>query len=148
MFALDPKKIDIRRDEITIQALLDRLEKHLDELHYELERCWDDKHMSQFMESIIIQIPIMPIWIRINGNDDFTIVDGVKRVKALQQFISDGGRLSDLEYVTDLNDKTYVELPRSIQRRLLEANVQIYYICPGTGIQEAVNISNRIRKDY
>ena len=148
MFALDPKKIDIRRDEITVQALLNKLEQHLDEPHYELERCWDDKHMSQFVESIIVQIPIMPIWIRIDGNDDFTIVDGVKRAKALQQFMNNGCRLSYLEYVTVLNDKTYAELPRSIQRRILETPVQLYYICPGTGIQEAVNISNRIRKDY
>lgn len=147
MFALDPKKIDIKRDEITIQALLNKLEQHLDEPRYKLERRWDNKHMSQFVESIIIQIPIMPIWIRIDGNDDFTIVDGVKRAKALQRFISDGGRLSNLEYVTDLNDKTYAELPRNIQRRILETKVQLYYICPGTGIQEAVNISNRIRKD-
>lgn len=147
MFALDPKKIDIRCDETTVLALLDKLEKHLDEPHYELERRWDDKHMSQFVESIIVQIPIMPIWIRIDGNDDFTIVDGVKRVKALQQFISDSCRLSDLEYTTDLNDKTYAKLPRSIQRRILETKVQVYYICPGTGIQEAVNISSRIRKD-
>lgn len=147
MFALDPKKIDIRRDEITVQALLDRLEKHLDEPHYELERCWDSKHMSQFIESIIVQIPVMPIWIRMDGNDDFTIVDGVKRVKAIKRFISDGWSLFNLEYVTDLNDKTYAELPRSVQRRILETPVQIYYICPGTGIQEAVNISNRIRKD-
>lgn len=146
MFALDPKKIDIRRDEITVQVLLNKLEKHLDEPHYELERRWDDKHMSQFVESIIVQIPVMPIWIRIDGDDDFTIVDGVKRVKALQQFISDGCSLSDLEYIFDLNDTTYAELPRSIQRRILETKVQIYYICPGTGIQEAVNISNRIRK--
>lgn len=146
MIALDPKKIDIKRDEITIQALLDRLEKHLDEPHYELECCWNNKHMSQFVESIIVQIPVMPIWIRIDGNDDFTIVDGVKRVKALQRFMNDGWRLSDLEYVFDLNDKTYAELPRSIQRRILETPVQVYYICPGTGIQEAVNISNRIRK--
>ena len=147
MFALDPKKIDIKRADITIQALLDRIEKHLDEPHYELERCWDDKHMSQFIESIIVQIPLMPIWIRIDGNSNFTIVDGVKRVKALQRFMNDGWRLSDLEYVFDLNDKTYAELPRSIQRRILETPVRIYYICPGTGIQEAVNISNRIRKD-
>ena len=147
MFALDPKKIDIKRDEITIRALLNKLEKHLDEPHYELERCWDNKHMSLFLESIIIQIPIMPVWIRFAGNDDFTIVDGVKRVKALQRFLSDGWKLSDLEFVTDLENKSYAELPRSIQRRILETPVQIYYICPGTGIQEAVNISNRIRKD-
>lgn len=147
MFALDPKKIDIKRDEITVQTLLDRLEKHLNEPHYELERCWDDKHISQFVESIIVRIPVMPIWIRIDGNDDFTIVDGVKRAKALQRFISDDWRLSNLEYVTDLSDKTYADLPRSVQRRILETPVQIYYICPGTGIQEAVNISNRIRKD-
>ena len=147
MFALDPKKIDIKRDEITIQALLDRLGKHLDEPYYELERCWDNKHMSQFIESIIIQIPVMPIWIRIDGNDDFIIVDGVKRVKALQRFLSDGWRLSDLEFVTDLENKSYAELPRSVQRRIVETTIQIYYICPGTGIQEAVNISHRIRKD-
>ena len=133
MFALDPKKIDIRRDEVTVQALFER---HLDEPPYELTRRWNDKHMSQFIESIIVQIPVMPIWIHIDGND-FTIVDGVKRVKALQKFISDGGSLSDLEYVTDLNNKTYAELPRSIQRRILETKVQVYYICPGTGIQEA-----------
>ena len=144
MFALDPKKIDIKHDEITVQALFER---HLDEPPYELTRRWDDKHVSQFIESIIIQIPVMPIWVRIDGNDDFTIVDGVKRVKALQKFISDGWRLSDLEYVTDLNNKSYAEIPRSIQRRILETKIQLYYICPGTGIQEAVNISNRIRKD-
>ena len=147
MFALDPKKIDIKRDEITVRTLLDRLEKHLDEPHYALERCYDTKHVSQFIESIIVQIPIMPIWVRIDGNDDFTIVDGVKRIKALQKFISDGWRLSDLEYVTDLDNKSYAEIPRSIQRRILETKIQLYYICPGTGIQEAVNISNRIRKD-
>jgi len=147
MIALDSKKIDIKRDEITVQAFLNKLEKHVDEPHYELERCWDTKHMSRFIESIIIQIPIMPIWICFDGNSDFTIVDGVKRVKALQRFISDGWKLCNLEYVFDLNDKSYAELPRSIQRKILETPVQVYYICPGTGIQEAVNISNRIRKD-
>ena len=147
MFALDPKKIDIKRDEIALQALLNRFKKHFDEPHYELERCWDNRHMSLFIESIIVRIPVMPIWIRIDGNDDFTIVDGVKRIKALHRFLSDGWRLSDLDYVFDLNDKSYAELPRSVQRRILETPVQIYYICPGTDIQEAVNISNRIRKD-
>ena len=146
MFALDPKKIDIKRDEITVRTLLDKLEQHLDESHYDLERCWDNKHMSRFIESIIIQIPVMPIWISWDGNGDCTIVDGVKRVKALQQFISDGWRLSDLEYVTDLIDKSYTDLQRSIQRRILETPIQVYYICPSTGVQEAVNISDRIRK--
>ena len=147
MFALDPKQIDIKQDEITIQTLLDRLDKHLEEPHYELERCWDNKHMSQFIESIIIQIPVMPVWVRIDKPGKYTVVDGVKRLQALQNFIEDDWSLSDLEYVTELKDKTYEELPRSIKRRILETPVQIYYICPGTGIQEAVNISNRIRED-
>ena len=147
MFALDPKKIDIRLDTTDLQTALDRLHNITMETYYELERRWDNKHMSQFIESIIIQIPVMPVWVRIDKPGKYTVVDGVKRLQALQNFIEDDWSLSDLEYVIDLNNKSYAEIPRSVQRRILETPVQIYYICPGTGIQEAVNISNRIRED-
>ena len=147
MFALDPKKIDIRLDTTDLQTALDRLHNITMETYYEQERRWDNKHMSQFIESIIIRIPVMPIWVRIDKPGKYTVVDGVKRLRALQNFMEDDFRLSDLEYVTELKDKTYAELPRSIQRRIIETKVQIYYICPGTGIQEAINISDRIRKD-
>lgn len=141
---LDPKKIDIKTDTIDLQTALDRLHNITMETYYEHERRWDNKHMSQFIESIMIQVPVMPVWVRIDKPGRYTVVDGVKRLRALQNFIEDDWRLSDLEFVTDLENKSYTELPHNIQRRISKAKVQIYYICPGTGIQEAENISRRL----
>lgn len=144
---LDPKKIDIRHDEITVDMFMNRYKECLNEL-----RCsndWDNKQKSLLIESIILQIPSIRIWIHING-DNNTIIDGAKRAEVLYQFISGDLKLSDLAFLTELDDKTYAELPRSIQRRILETKIQIYYIGPGTGDLEAENISRRLkcRKEY
>lgn len=138
---LDPKKIDIRHDEITVDMFMNRYKECLNELHCSND--WDNKQKSLLVESIILQIPSICVWIRIDGNN-YTIIDGAKRVKTLYQFIGGNSKLSNLEFLTELDNKTYAELPRSIQRRILETKILVYYIGPGTEDLEAENISRRL----
>ena len=53
-------------------------------------------------------------------------------------------KLEGLEFLTELNGLTFKELSRKYQRRILETNLSIHFIEPGTPPNIVDNISKRI----
>jgi hypothetical protein len=115
----DPEKINIVTREPTIEQLLRRINKEELDLAPDFQRhanVWKDDAKSRLIESIIIRIPLPAFYVDATDEDKWLVVDGIQRLFTLKQFVNDKKlKLSGLEYLTNLEGKTYDELERRYQ---------------------------------
>ena len=95
------------------------------------------------MESCTVSLSriLLPL-IRLNTA---IIVDGLQRLSSLKEFILDQNfKLIGLEYLREFENKNYADLPRMLQRRILETEIIINSIEAGTPLDIKFYIFRRI----
>lgn len=92
---------------------------------YQRSTIWDRKRKSRLIESLLVNVPIPPIYLYEVEFNEYEVMDGLQRISTIIEYLSNDFVLQDLELWSDLNGYSYNELPeelkRSINRRYLSA---------------------------
>lgn len=94
---------------------------------------WNTVKQSRLIESLIINIPVLPIVIYEQRYDSHVVIDGKERLRAITNFYSNKLALTGLEVNTELNGCTYVTLPIRVRSLLNHRNLSFITIIPDTG---------------
>ena len=147
----DPTKIRVESRQMTVDLLLKRIEESEINLNTGFQRkpgIWKEPVQSRLIESLLIRIPLPAFYLDATDDEKWLVVDGLQRLTTLDRFVLKGNlQLSGLEFLKDLNGKTYSELPRKFQRRILETAIIVYLIQEGTPARAKFNIFKRINTE-
>jgi hypothetical protein len=93
----------------------------------------------------MLKIPLPLFYVSADKNDRLTIVDGLQRISAINEYVSnDSFSLRELEFLTELNGKKFSELPESMQIRIEETNLNCVVINPDSPPALQRNIFKRL----
>lgn len=78
--------------------------------HFQRHFVWDRTRQSKLIESIFLGLPLPSIYLSQYNDGRLTVVDGLQRITSIQKFLKNELRLTNMEYLTQCNGKTYKEL--------------------------------------
>lgn len=110
---------------------------------------WDDDHKTNFIESILIGIPIPQIFVAQKEDGKWDIVDGVQRVSTLLQFTGELPdypplKLGGTKYLPSLEDMTWESMPPDAKRLIKRARIGINIILTENSIQSQYELFQRL----
>lgn len=91
---------------------------------YQRRLRWSDTQKSLLMESLLLNIPIPPLFFFESELARYEVMDGQQRLNAIKEFLGGDFALRGLTVLSALNGRRYGKLPPRIKRSLDRASVQ------------------------
>jgi hypothetical protein len=85
---------------------------------YQRRSVWDTPKRSLFIESLLLNIPIPPIFLFEQALSRYEVMDGQQRLTAVADYYENGFPLRGLEKWSELNGLRFRDLPETLQRGL------------------------------
>ncbi|RKG94951.1 DUF262 domain-containing protein [Corallococcus carmarthensis] len=142
----DPKKIRVSTKPWSLRQAIDDIADSTIDLTPDFQRpsVWNEKQKSRLIESILLGIPLPAFYFNADRNGRMQIVDGVQRLSSITGFVNNKFELTNLEYLTDLNDKFWRDLEPTFRRRFHQTQIFVNVIEPETPSEVKFNIFKRI----
>ena len=146
-YPFDAEKISISNRKISLSNVLKRWERNL--IHaadmQRREDLWDIGKKSRLIESLMLKIPLPLFYAAENRNDNLFIVDGLQRLSAIKGYVLEKKyKLSSLEFLGELKDKSFDEIPDRMQMRINETELDFAIIGPDSPPAVQRNIFKRL----
>jgi len=110
---------------------------------YQRRRVWDFKKKSLLIESILMNVPIPPIFLLEYDFSRYEVMDGQQRLDAITSFYNDEFELSGLTYWSELNGLKLSKLPKLVLRLLNRRRISATMIVT-ENFQDGIEI-NKLR---
>lgn len=145
---ISEKKQDIKYDtrNYVIDYLIQQYEKgnFYIPLDYQRQFVWGDKEKCNFIESVLMGLPIPFMFFADTDDGRIEIVDGAQRTQTMIQFAQNDLVLKDLSVLTESNGFSFRELDPAIQRRFLNTSIRVVFLEEGTTEKVRQEIFKRI----
>lgn len=102
---------------------------------------WSDSKQSRFIESLVLEMPIPPIYVTETEEKQYDLIDGLQRISSYLHFrgilknaehldIKEGDKLKliDCDIVSELDGNTFDDLPSSLQIRIKRSFIRMQII--------------------
>ena len=97
---------------------------------------WGEEKQSRFIESLLLEMPVLPVYVMEVNPGEYELIDGLQRVCSYLRFR--GEQLDDTQeealvlkgcdFITDLDGKTFAQLPKALQIKLKRSFVRVQVI--------------------
>lgn len=137
------EQVKTRSLDISFNELMDMYKDGELEIDPEYQRLfrWSLENQSRFIESLILEMPIPPIYVIEKEEGVYELIDGLQRISSYLHFRGalpeDEDReimlcLTGCDIVTELNGYTYGKLPKALQIKLKRNFIRVEVIRKGS----------------
>ncbi len=151
IYPYDPSKadIDIREDPQTVYELVKRKwDRDLIQMpDFQRKYVWKPEQQSLFIESVLLNFPLPPLYINKDTKGKYIVVDGRQRITTLRRFLKNEFKLQGLRAFPELNGKNFEELiaiNSEYQTKIEDKKLLVYLIQPTVPMEMVYDIFNRI----
>lgn len=113
---------------------------------YQRKLAWKPQQQSEFIESLLIGLPIPFLFFYQMPDGRMEIVDGSQRMRAMRAFLREGLRLSDLILVPELNGFTFDDLPKDRRNKVEDVTIRTIVLDTSTDPSTRAEMFARINK--
>lgn len=140
------EELDIREEHLTIFGLIRKIKNGKIKMNPDFQRnfVWKKVQQSRFIESLILNIPLPPIYVSQDIDGNYIIVDGLQRTTSLRDFLNDEFALINLEAIPKLNGQKFSQLDSELKTRIEDKNLLLYILRPSVPMVVVYDIFNRI----
>src|ERR1039457_4400675 len=102
---------------------------------YQRRLVWEDQKRSLFIESLLLNVPIPPVFLYEWDLSRYEVMDGQQRLNSIVDFYGNLYPLSGLEKWSELNGLRYRELPKTLQRGLDRRRISVTVLLVGGTVE-------------
>lgn len=107
---------------------------------YQRRNRWDRKKKSLLIESLLLNVPVPPIFLFERDYNSYEVMDGRQRLQSITEFLEDGFSLSSLEFWKELEGKTFSKLPDVLRKGLLRRTISAIVLLAETKSTEEIDV--------
>lgn len=139
-------EIDVREDPFSIHELVRMIDGGRLILAPEFQRreVWDDTRRSRFIESVLLNYPLPPLYLNQRKDGAYLVVDGLQRTSSVYRYIKGKYALQELETLHWLNGLYYGELEPLAKARIEDRKLACYVLKPSVPFGVVHDIFTRI----
>ena len=114
----------------SVQYLYDLMKKGkiVLEVPFQRKQIWKPEQASSLLESIIMNVPIPPLYFAEEENGNWLVLDGLQRLSSIRNYYDNEFALSKLEVLTELNKIKYKDLPPKAKSLLDDGMLRVNVI--------------------
>lgn len=90
---------------------------------YQRRLRWTNIQKSLLIESLLLNVPVPPVFFYENDLARYEVMDGQQRLNAIKEFLNNSFKLRGLQIIPTLNGRTYERLPPKVKRSLDRASI-------------------------
>lgn len=113
---------------------------------YQRNLAWRPQQQSEFIESLLVGLPIPFLFFYQMPDGRMEIVDGAQRMRAMRAFLKKGLRLTDLSLVPELNGFAFSDLPEDRRNKFEDVTIRTIVLDTNTDPSTRAEMFARINK--
>jgi hypothetical protein len=123
------RKINTQPYDLSVQTLLEQWnDKLLNVPIIQREYVWDNGRASRLIESLILNIPVPPLYFAETQDARFEVIDGHQRVGSIARYLTNLYGLSGLRVLSEFKGRRFQQLPEREQRFLKTRTLRVVVI--------------------